>query len=173
MQLKTIRIEKPDTANLIFGQSRSAKTLEAIHVALEQIGPGFPFGIAFCEASGKRLVLCAGTDEVMIELAKKNAAAIGAGDTFLVLFGAVPPFGEILAAIKTLPDVCGIYCATANPLEVILAETSQGHGVVAVVDGYSPQGIESREDTTWRENYLHHVTVFGKLGDRPREPKPS
>lgn len=171
MELKTIRIEKPDAVNFILGLTRSAKTLEDIHEALERIGSEFPFGIGFCEASGKRLVRCAGTDEAMIELAKKNAAAIGAGDTFLIFFGAAPDPREILGAIKALPEVCGIYCATANPVEVVLAETEQGHGVVSVIDGFGPKGVESREETAWREDYLHHITGFGKFGDRPRTSK--
>lgn len=171
MELKTISIEKPDTVNFILGQTRSAKTLEDIHDALERIGSDFPFGIAFCEASGKRLVRCAGTDEAMIELAEKNAAAIGAGDTFLIFFGVAPDPGAILGAIKALPEVCGIYCATANPVEVILAETEQGHGVVGVIDGFGLKGVESREETAWREDYFHHVAGFGKLGDRPPTSK--
>ena len=172
MELKTIRIEKPPTVNFILGQTRSAKTLEDIHDALERIGSDSPFGLAFCEASGKRLVRCAGTDEAMIELAEKNAAAIGAGDTFLVFFGAAPDPRAILAAIKALPEVCAVYCATANPLEVVLAETEQGHGIVSVIDGFSPKGIESREETAWREDYFHHITGFGKLGDRSPPSKP-
>ena len=164
MEFKTIRIEKPSGTNLVLGQTRSAKTIEDIHDALLRLAAEFAFGIAFCEASGQRLVRCAGTDEAMIELARKNAAAVGAGDAFFVFFGSVPPPRDVLAAIKPLPEVCGIYCATANPLEVVLATTDQGCGIVSVIDGFGPKGVESDEDTTWREDYLRHVAGFGKLG---------
>lgn len=172
MEFRTIRIEKPDAANVIFGQTRSAKTIEDIHDALLRMASEFAFGIAFCEASGERLVRCAGTDEAMIELARTNAVTIGAGDMFLVFFGSTPNPRKVLAAIKKLPEVCGIYCATANPLEVVLATTEQGCGVVSVIDGFTPKGVESREDTAWREDYMRHVVGFGKLGTFAPDVKP-
>lgn len=172
MEFKTIQIEKPNGTNLVLGQTRSAKTIEDIHDALMRLASEFAFGIAFCEASGQRLVRCAGTDDSMIELARKNAAAVGAGDTFFVFFGSAPPPRDVLAAIKPLPEVCGIYCATANPLEVVLATTEQGCGIVSVIDGSGPKGVESREDSAWREDYMRHVAGFWKPGDYASPAKP-
>lgn len=123
MELSTISIEKTDTMNIVLGQAQSVRTIEDMHEALSSTVVQVGFGIAFCEASGQRLVRCVGTDETLLELAKKNAALIGAGDIFLVLFAQTPDPREILAAIKSVSGVTRIYCATANATEVVVAST--------------------------------------------------
>ncbi|RKY60710.1 MAG: hypothetical protein DRP95_03910, partial [Candidatus Latescibacterota bacterium] len=150
MELKVIKVEKPDDVNFILGQSHFIKTVEDIHEALVTAVPGIKFGLAFCESSGKALVRWSGTDEDMIELAKKNALALGAGHTFFVFLA--PGFFPInvLNAVKAVPEVCRIFCATANPVEVIVAETEQGRGVLGVIDGMHTKGIEGDEDIAWR-----------------------
>ena len=162
MELKTTRIEKPETVNFVLGQTRDTKTIEDMHEALVRAVPHIGFGAAFCEASGERLVRCTGTDATLIELAKTNAAAIGAGDTFIVLFGAAFSPRDVLIAIKAIPGVCGIYCASANPTEVIVATTMQGRGIIGVIDGFVPNGIETDEDIAWRKDYLLHVVGYRK-----------
>ena len=148
MQLITIRIDKPDTANFILGQTHFIKSVEDIHEALVSAVPGIKFGLAFCEASGKCLVRCSGTDAAMVELAQKNASALGAGHCFIVFLGEGYYPVNVLNAIKMVPEVSRVFCATANPVEVVVAETNQGRGVLGVIDGSSPKGIEAR--TTWR-----------------------
>lgn len=162
MELKTIRIDKPDTVNFILGQTNSVRMLEDMHDALVSAVPHIGFGVALCEASGDRLVRCIGTDAALLELAQRNAAAIGAGDTFILLFGAGFSARDVLIAIKAVPGVCGIYCATANPTEVIVATTVQGHGIIGVIDGFVPNGIETDEDIAWRRDYLLHVVGYRK-----------
>lgn len=157
MELKTIQIEKPETINFILGQSHFIKTVEDVHEALVNAVPGVKFGLAFCEASGKCLVRWSGTDEAMIELAKKNALAIGAGHSFIVFLGEGYYPVNVLNAIKNVTEVCRIYCATANPTEVLVAETGQGRGILGVVDGSSPQGIETEEDIIWRKDFLRKI----------------
>lgn len=162
MELTAVRIEKPEPINFILGQTHFIKSVEDIHEALMGAVPGIKFGVAFCEASGKCLVRCSGTDDAMIELARKNAVAIGAGHSFLVFLseGFFPL--NVLNAIKALPEVCGIYCATANPTEVIVAVSAQGRGVVGVIDGSSPKGVEGAEDVAWRKGFLRKIGY--KLG---------
>jgi uncharacterized protein len=157
MELVTVRIEKPDTANFVLGQSHFIKTVEDIHEALVGAVPGIKFGLAFCEASGKCLVRTSGTDAAMVELARANARAIGAGHTFLIFLaeGFYPV--NVLNAVKMVPEVCRIFCATANPTEVIVAETAQGRGILGVVDGASPQGVETEADVAWRRNLLRQI----------------
>ncbi len=162
MELTTVRIEKPKTINFVLGQTRSIKAIEDMHDALVSAVPHFSFGVAFCEPSGKRLVRCIGTDATMLELAKNNAAAIGAGDSFIVFFGPTLHPRDVMIVIKALPEVCGIYCATANSTEVIVATTEQGRGIIGVVDGLAPNGVESEEDIAWRNDYLHHVVGYRK-----------
>jgi adenosine/AMP kinase len=157
MQLTTIRIEKPETTNFILGQSHFIKTVEDIHEALVNAVPGIKFGVAFCEASGKCLVRSSGTDPAAAELARKNARAIGAGHCFIIVLGDGFYPINVLNAVKMVPEVCRIYCATANPTEVIVAETDQGRGVVGVVDGFSPKGIEGDEDIQWRKGLLRQI----------------
>ncbi len=157
MELKVIKVEKPDEVNFILGQSHFIKTVEDIHEALVTAVPGIKFGLAFCESSGKALVRWSGTDEDMIELAKKNALALGAGHTFFVFLA--PGFFPInvLNAVKAVPEVCRIFCATANPVEVIVAETEQGRGVLGVIDGMHTKGIEGDEDIAWRKEFLRKI----------------
>jgi len=157
MELKVIKVEKPDEVNFILGQSHFIKTVEDIHEALVTAVPGIKFGLAFCESSGKALVRWSGTDEDMIELAKKNALALGAGHTFFVFLA--PGFFPInvLNAVKAVPEVCRIFCATANPVEVIVAETEQGRGVLGVIDGVHTKGIEGDEDIAWRKEFLRKI----------------
>jgi adenosine/AMP kinase len=157
MDLKTVKIEKPEPVNFILGQSHFIKTVEDVHEALVNAVPGIKFGVAFCEASGKCLVRWSGTDEAMIELSKKNALAIGAGHSFIVFLaeGYFPV--NVLNAIKSVPEVCRIFCATANPTEVLVAATGQGRGILGVVDGASPQGLEAEEDITWRKGFLRKI----------------
>jgi adenosine/AMP kinase len=157
MELTTVKIEKPETTNLILGQSHFVKTVEDIHEALVSAVPGIKFGLAFCEASGKCLVRWTGTDEALIDLAKANAQAIGAGHSFIVFLGDGYFPINVLKAVQGVPEVCRIYCATANPTEVIVAQTDQGRGIIGVVDGFSPQGVEGDEDIAWRKGFLRQI----------------
>jgi adenosine/AMP kinase len=154
MQLLTVKIDKPETINFILGQTHFIKTVEDVHEALFGAVPGIKFGLAFCEASGKCLVRCSGTDAAMVELAKKNALALGAGHSFIVFLGEGFFPVNVLNALKIVPEVCRIYCATANPTEVVIAETEQGRGILGVVDGASPRGVESEADVNWRKGLL-------------------
>ncbi len=156
-KLTLVQIDKPEAINFIFGQAHFIKTVEDIHEALVSTVPGIKFGLAFCESSGKCLVRWTGTDVAMIELARKNALSIGAGHSFLIFLaeGFFPV--NALNAIKMVPDVCRIFCATANPAQVILAETDQGRGVLGVVDGLSPKGVEGDADIEWRRKFLRQI----------------
>ena len=154
MQLTAIRIEKPDTTNFILGQTHFIKSVEDIHEALVGAVPGIKFGLAFCEASGKCLVRCSGTDAAMVQLAEKNASALAAGHCFIVFLGEGYYPVNVLNAIKMVPEVCRIFCATANPVEVVVAETNQGRGVLGVIDGFPPKGTEGEDDIAWRKNLL-------------------
>ena len=157
MDLSAVQVEKPETINFIFGQSHFIKTVEDIHEALVNTVPGIKFGLAFCEASGKCLVRWSGTDESMIELAKKNAMAISAGHSFFIFLreGYFPI--NVLNAIKNVPEVCCIYCATANPTKIVLAQIGEGRAVLGVADGLSPKGIEGPEDIAWRKEFLRQI----------------
>ncbi len=157
MELKTVTIEKPEDINFILGQSHFIKTVEDIHEALVTSVPGIKFGLAFCEASGKCLIRWTGTDDSMIELAKQNAQAIGAGHSFILFLGEGFFPINILNAVKNVSEVARIFCATANPTEVLVAETEQGRGILGVVDGFSPKGIEDAEDITWRKDFLRMI----------------
>jgi len=157
MDLKLIKINKPEPINFILGQSHFIKTVEDIHETLVSSVPGIKFGLAFCEASGKCLVRWSGTDEAMIALAKENTLALGAGHSFILFLGEGYFPINVLNAIKQVPEVCRIYCATANPTEVILAETEQGRGILGVVDGNSPVGVEDEEDIAWRKGFLRMI----------------
>ena len=151
--IKIVRIEKPEAINFILGQSHFIKTVEDIHETLIGAVPGIKFGVAFCEASGPRLVRWSGTDQECIELAKKNAQAIGAGHSFIIFLGNVFPI-NVLNAVQNVPEVCRVYCATANPVEVLLAETAQGRGIIGVIDGGSPLGIEGEKEIAERKAML-------------------
>jgi len=157
MQVVTVRIEKPGKINFVLGQTHFIKSVEDIHEALVSAVPGIKFGLAFCEASGKCLVRWSGTDDSMVELARKNAVAIAAGHSFILFLdeGFYPL--NVLNTLKMVPEVCRIYCATANPTEVIVAETNQGRGVLGVVDGSSPKGVEGEDDIAWRKGFLRQI----------------
>lgn len=153
INLISVTITKPEDVNLILGQAHFIKTVEDVHEALVGTVPGIAFGLAFCESSGPCLVRWSGTDHELIELARTNAQAIGAGHSFLILLRNCFPI-NVLPAVRQVPEVCGIYCATANPVEVILAETAQGRGILGVVDGNAPRGIEQDPDITDRKALL-------------------
>ena len=157
MDIQVVKIEKPEPINFILGQSHFIKTVEDVHEALVNAVPGIKFGLAFCEASGKCLIRFSGTDEAMIQLAKKNAQAVGAGHSFLLFLaeGFFPV--NVLNAVKAVPEVARIFCATANPTEVLVAQTDQGRGILGVVDGESPKGIEGDEDIAWRKDFLRKI----------------
>ena len=157
MELLTVGIEKPETTNFILGQTHFIKTVEDVHEALVGAVPGIKFGLAFCEASGVCLVRCSGTDPALLELAKKNALALGAGHTFIVFLGDGFFPVNVLNALKMVPEVCRIFCATANPTEVVIAQTDQGRGILGVVDGASPKGVEAEADVAWRKNLLRQI----------------
>ena len=157
MNLITIKIEKPDEINFILGQSHFIKTVEDVHEALVGTVPGIKFGLAFCEASGKCLIRWSGTDEAMIDLARQNAQAIGAGHSFIVFLGEGFYPVNVLNAIKAVPEVCRVFCATANPSEVLIGETDLGRGILGVVDGSPPSGIEGDEDIAWRKGFLRMI----------------
>jgi adenosine/AMP kinase len=157
MQLITVRIDKPEAANFILGQSHFIKTVEDIHEALVTAVPGIRFGLAFCEASGKCLVRWSGPDEGLVDLARRNALALGAGHSFIIFLGDGFYPINVLNAIKSVPEVCRIFCATANPTEVVLAETEQGRGVLGVIDGFRPQGVEDAEGVEWRRGLLRKI----------------
>ncbi len=156
MELKVVKIEKPDEVNLIFGQAHFIKTVEDLYEALVTSVPGIKFGLAFCESSGPRLIRHTGTDPDLENLAIQNLQRIGAGHTFLIFLGNAYPI-NVLNAVKVVPEVVRIFAATANPLEVIVAETEQGRGVLGVVDGGTPLGIEGDEDIQKRKAFLRQI----------------
>jgi adenosine/AMP kinase len=157
MELKVVQIEKPEAVNFILGQSHFIKTVEDLHEALVSTVPGIKFGLAFCESSGPALVRASGTDDDLTGLAKQNALALGAGHSFIIFLdeGFYPV--NVLNTVKMVPEVCRIFCATANPVEVILAETEQGRGILGVVDGAKTQGIETEDDVAQRKNLLRMI----------------
>ena len=153
MELSTVPIENPEGLNLILGQSHFIKTVEDLHETLAGSSPSLRFGIAFCEASGKRLVRISGNDDDLVALAARNAEAIGAGHSFLVFLRDGFPV-NVLNAVKQVPEVCRIFCASANPVEVVVGETELGRGILGVVDGEPPLGIETAEDVAERKQLL-------------------
>ena len=157
MELTAVPISKPETASVIVGQSHFIKTVEDVHEAMVGSVPGIKFGLAFCEASGERLVRVTGTDEAMQELAATNALAVGAGHVFVLMLaeGFYPI--NVLPALRAVPEVVGIFCATANPAEVIVARTDTGCGILGVVDGESPLGVEDDEAVAWRKELLRTI----------------
>lgn len=157
MELTTVSIEKPETVNFILGQTHFIKTVEDVHEAMVNAVPGIKFGLAFCEASGACLIRWTGTDEAMIELAKKSAMDLSAGHSFIVFLGEGFYPVNVLNAIKLVPEVCRIFCATANPTEVIVAETELGRAILGVVDGSKPQGIEDDAGIAWRKSFLRQI----------------
>ena len=162
MELSIVDIKKPENVSVILGQSHFIKTVEDIHECAANAVPGIRFGVAFCEASGARLVRVSGTDDDLQALAATNALAIGAGHTFVLhLAEGYYPI-NVLNALKNVPEVCRVFCATANPVEVIVAQTDLGRGVLGVVDGSSPLGVEDAEGVAWRTGLLRSIGY--KLG---------
>ncbi len=157
MELVTVSIEKPEPINFILGQSHFIKTVEDIHETLVNSVPGIKFGIAFCEASGKCLVRWSGTDQQMIDLAIQNALQVGAGHTFFIFLGDGYYPLNILNAVKNVPEVCRIFCATANPTTVIVSDDGEGRGILGVIDGAKPKGIEGEDDIAWRKGFLRQI----------------
>lgn len=153
MQLTTVRIDKPDAINFILGQSHFIKTVEDLHEALIGALPGIQFGLAFCEASGPALIRYSGTSPAMIALAQQNALALSAGHSFIIFLENCFPI-NVLNAVKAVPEVCRIFCATANPVEVIVAETEQGRGILGVIDGMKSQGLENDDQIAERKALL-------------------
>jgi adenosine/AMP kinase len=156
MKVEIISIEKPDDLNFILGQSHFIKTVEDVHETLVATVPGIQFGFAFCEASGPCLIRLTGTDKAMIELAEKNALAIGAGHSFVLFLKNCFPI-NVLPAVRNLSEVCRIFCATANPTQVLVAKTDLGRGILGVVDGQSPLGVEGEEDIKKRKSFLRNI----------------
>jgi adenosine/AMP kinase len=162
MNIHVVSIDKPEEINFVLGQSHFIKTVEDIHEALVTAVPGIKFGLAFCEASGKCLIRWTGTDPEMIALAQKNAQAIGAGHSFILFLGEGFYPVNILNIVKNISEVCGVFCATSNPVDVLIADTELGSGIIGVVDGSKPQGIEGEEDIAWRKSFLRIIGY--KLG---------
>ena len=156
LDLKLVKIKKPDEVNLILGQSHFIKTVEDLYEVLVNNVPGIKFGLSFVESSGACKVRSEGNDPELKKLAEVNALEIGAGHSFLVLIKNAYPI-NVLNAIKVIPEVCNIYCASANPVEVIIVETDMGRGILGVVDGLKPKGVESSEDITWRKEFLRKI----------------
>lgn len=157
MELKLIPIDKSEDMNFILGQSHFIKTVEDLHEALVQAVPGIKFGVAFCEASGPSLVRASGTDDGLIELAKKNAFSLSAGHSFIIMLGAGFFPINVLNIVKMVPEVCRIFCATGNPTQVIVAESEQGRGILGVIDGERTKGIETEEDVIKRKSFLRMI----------------
>ncbi len=151
-----MRIDKPDELNVVIGQSHFIKTVEDLHEALVGVSPHLRFGLAFCEASGPRLVRRSGNDDALVELATENALAIAAGHSFVVFLREGYPV-NVLNAVRQVPEVCGIFCATANPVEVLIAETELGRAIIGVVDGFVPLGVENAEDQAARRQLLRQI----------------
>ncbi|BAZ02447.1 hypothetical protein NIES37_64600 [Tolypothrix tenuis PCC 7101] len=156
MELKAVEMQIPEGCNLILGQSHFIKTVEDLYEIMVNISSQVKFGIAFCEASGPCLLRTTGNDRTLEDTAIKNALAIGAGHSFIILLKEAYPI-NFLNAIKQCPEVCSIFCATANPVEVIVAETEQGRGILGVVDGFSPKGLETAEDVKIRQGFLRQI----------------
>lgn len=155
MDIQNVKLEIPDGSNLIFGQSHFIKTAEDLYEALIGSAPGIKFGLSFCEASGPCLIRSEGNDPELVEACIRNAKIVGAGHTFFILMRDCFPI-NCLNAIKGCPEVCRIFCATANPVEALVVETEQGKGVIGVIDGSSPKGIETEKDKQERKGLLRH-----------------
>lgn len=156
MELSIVCIDKPDDMNFILGQAHFIKTVEDLHEALIQTVPGIMFGLAFCEASGPRLVRSSGTDKELVKLAEKNAMNISAGHSFIIMLKNAFPI-NILPVIRQVPEVCRIFCATANSTEVVVADTASGRGILGVIDGRPPTGIENEEEKNQRRIFLRDI----------------
>jgi adenosine/AMP kinase len=157
MELLKVKIEKPDDLNMVLGQTHFIKSVEDIYEALVNSVPGIKFGIGFCEASQQCLVRYEGNDDALIELAKKNALALSAGHCFIVFIENAFPI-NILRALKNVPEVCSIFCATSNPVEVIVSDSDQGRGILGVIDGFKSKGIETEQDIKERKEFLRKIS---------------
>lgn len=156
MELLTVKIEKPEDCNVILGQSHFIKTVEDLHEALVNSVPSVKFGLAFCESSGPSLVRASGNDPELTELARDNAFALSSGHTFVIFMREAYPI-NVLGAIRRVPEVCSIFCATANPIEVVIAETEQGRGILGVIDGLRSKAIETEGDVVERKEFLRKI----------------
>ncbi len=156
VDLEIVKVQKPQDLNIIIGQSHFIKTVEDIYEVIATTVPSAKFGFAFCESSGKCLVRTDGNDEELKKIATDNALAIGCGHTFFIILKDAYPI-NVLNQIKQVPEVCRIFCATANPVEVIVAKSEQGRGLIGVIDGESPKGVEQAEDITWRKDLLRKI----------------
>jgi adenosine/AMP kinase len=156
MQITAVAIQKPADMNVIIGQSHFIKTVEDLHEAIVNTNPSMKFGLAFCEASGPCLVRFSGNDPGLITIAQENALRVGCGHTFFIFLSGGFPL-NILNAIKQVPEVCTIFCATANPLEVLVAESGEGRGIAGVIDGARPKGIETDNDIAARKGFLRKI----------------
>ena len=156
MDIKAIPVDKPEDMNFILGQSHFIKTVEDLHETIVTTAPQMKFGIAFCESSGLALVRHTGNDQALVEIAVKNALAVGAGHSFWIFMTGGFPV-NILNAVKAVPEVCGIYCATANPAEVIVAETEGGRAILGVVDGVRTKDVEGPDGIAWRKGFLRQI----------------
>lgn len=156
MEIKIVTVEIPEGSNVIIGQTHFIKTVEDLYEVMVNVVPGNKFGIAFCEASGPCLIRAEGNDSQLKEIAIQNATNIAAGHIFIILIKEAFPV-NILNAIKACPEVCSIFCATANPVQVIVAETEQGRGIMGVIDGYSPKGVENEKDVQNRKQFLRKI----------------
>lgn len=156
VELTLVPVEKPDDMNVIVGQAHFIKTVEDVHEALAGAGPGLRFGLAFCEASGPCLVRRSGNDDRLVDLAVRNALAIGAGHSFIVLLEDGYPV-NVLNALKQVPEVCGIHCATANPVQLVVTQTDLGRAILGVVDGSPPAEVETDADVTARKELLRAI----------------
>jgi uncharacterized protein len=156
MNILSVAVDKPAEMNFILGHSHFIKTVEDVYEAIVQTAPAMKFGVAFCEASGPALVRYIGNEQRLIEIARKNASAIGAGHSFIIFMENGFPI-NILNTIKAVPEVCRIFCATANPTEVIVAETDQGRAILGVVDGVSPKGFENDAEIAQRRDFLRKI----------------
>ena len=157
MELSIIEIKKPLEINFILGQTHFIKTVEDIYEILVTSVPNIKFGLAFCEASGKCLIRTAGTDQEMIKIARENALAIGAGHSFILFLGEGYYPINVLNTVKNVSEVCHIFCATSNPTQIIIAQSDQGRGILGVIDGSPPKGVEEEEDIAWRKNFLRMI----------------
>jgi len=156
MELKTVRIHNPEELNLVLGQSHFIKTVEDLHELLASQAPAGKFGIAFCEASGPCLVRRTGNDEALEALAVRNALALGCGHSFIIFLRDLFPI-NFLSALRSVPEVCTVFCATANPVEVIVAENEFGRGILGVIDGEKPKGVEDDQAIADRRAFLRRI----------------
>ena len=156
MDIKVVAIDKPEDMNFILGQAHFIKTVEDLHEAIVTTAPQMKFGLAFCESSGEALVRWSGNDDALVDIARKNALALATGHAFIIFMANGFPV-NILNAVKNVPEVCRIYCATANPVEVIVAETATGRGILGVVDGVKSKGVEGPDGIAWRKGFLRKI----------------